>query len=76
MSRLRGRFVRFEGEASTVKALVTFSLDYLLKQPLGKRRAWADLQMVAEALQADASPGGAPADGGAASDRLEPTERD
>ncbi len=49
-SRLRGRWVSFEGEATTVKTLVTFSLDYLLKQPLGKRRAWADLLMIADAL--------------------------
>ncbi len=70
VSRLRGRFVRFEGDTTTVKTLVTFSLDYLLKQPLGKRRAWTDLQMIAEALAGDAA-----ANGGAGRDRLEPSDR-
>lgn len=47
ISRLRGRWLDYEGEAKTVKTLVTFSPDYLLKQPLQKRRAWADLQILA-----------------------------
>ena len=46
ISRLRGRWMRHEGETTTVKTLVTFSPDYLLKQPLQKRRAWADLRML------------------------------
>ena len=50
LSRLRGRWLTFEGEATTVPSLVTFSPDYLLLQPLQKRRAWADLQMIAAAL--------------------------
>ncbi len=50
ISRLRGRWLSFEGDAKTVKTLVTFAPDYLLKQPLQKRRAWADLQMLAAAL--------------------------
>ncbi len=50
ISRLRGRWLSFEGEAHVVKATVTFSLDYLLKQPLAKKRAWSDLQMIAAAL--------------------------
>ena len=47
ISRLRGRWLAYEGEAKTVRTLVTFSPDYLLKQPLQKRRAWSDLQMLA-----------------------------
>jgi uracil-DNA glycosylase family 4 len=47
ISRLRGRWMAHEGETRTVKTLVTFSPDYLMKQPLQKRRAWMDLQMLA-----------------------------
>lgn len=50
LSRLRGRWLTYEGDAKTVRALATFSPEYLLKQPLQKRRAWADLQMLAAAL--------------------------
>ena len=46
ISRLRGRWMAFEGEAKTVKTLVTFAPGYLLKQPLQKRRTWIDLQML------------------------------
>ena len=47
ISRLRGRWMSHEGETTTVKTLVTFSPEYLMKQPLQKRRAWADLRMLA-----------------------------
>ncbi len=47
ISRLRGRWMSFEGETKTVKTLVTFSPTILLKQPIQKRRAWADLLMLA-----------------------------
>ena len=50
ISRLRGRWLSYEGDTKTVKTLVTFAPDYLLKQPLQKRRAWADLQMLAADL--------------------------
>ena len=46
LSRLRGRWLSFEGEATTVKTLVTFAPGFLLVQPLQKRRAWSDLLMV------------------------------
>ena len=52
ISRLRGRWLVYEGESTTIRTLVTFSLDYLLTQPLQKRRAWSDLQLLATALQA------------------------
>ncbi len=52
LSRLRGRWLSYEGEATTIRALATFTPDYLLSQPLQKRRAWADLQMLAAALAA------------------------
>ena len=51
VGKLRGRWVSFEGRATPVKTLVTFSLDYLLKQPLQKRRAWADLLMISAQLR-------------------------
>jgi DNA polymerase len=51
ISRLRGRWLSFEGETNTTKLLATFSPSYLLNQPLQKRRAWADLQMVSAALE-------------------------
>ena len=50
LTKLRGRWLTYEGEGSTVRALATFTPDYLLSQPLQKRRAWADLQMLAAAL--------------------------
>jgi len=50
ITRLRGRWLSFEGETTTRKTLVTFSPDYLLKQPLQKRRVWADLLMLAAEL--------------------------
>ena len=50
ISRLRGRWLSYEGEVKTVKTLVMFSPAYLLKQPLQKRRAWADLRMLANEL--------------------------
>ncbi len=53
VSRLRGRWLTHEGDAKTVKTLVTFSPDYLLKQPLQKRRAWLDLQMLASERAGD-----------------------
>ncbi len=46
ISRLRGRWMSFEGESRTVRTLVTFAPGTLLKQPLQKRRTWADLQML------------------------------
>ena len=51
ISRLRGRWLNYEGETKTVKTLVTFSPGYLLKQPLQKRRAWVDLQMLSVELE-------------------------
>lgn len=51
IGRLRGRWLSFEGRSKTVKTLVTFSPDFILTQPLQKRRVWADLLMVDEALR-------------------------
>ena len=53
ISRLRGRWMRHEGDTTTVKTLVTFAPDYLIKQPLQKRRAWADLRMLLAELRSD-----------------------
>ena len=56
MAKLRGRWLTYEGDATTVKLAATFSLDYLLSQPLQKKRAWIDLVGVAKMLEAKASP--------------------
>jgi uracil-DNA glycosylase family 4 len=55
MARLRGRWLTYEGDATTVKVAVTFSLDYLLSQPLQKKRAWLDLLNVAKMLETTAA---------------------
>lgn len=52
MAKLRGRWLTYEGETKTVKLAVTFSLDYLLSQPLQKKRAWVDLLSVDKMLEA------------------------
>ncbi len=51
IGRLRGRWLSYADEAEARKLLVTFSPAYCLSQPLQKRRVWADLQMVAQALE-------------------------
>lgn len=51
ISRLRGRWHTYEGNHETVKLLATYSLPYLLSQPLQKRRAWADLRILAEGMR-------------------------
>jgi DNA polymerase len=57
LSRLRGRWHAYEGEDGPVRLAVTFSPDYLLSQPLQKRRAWRDLLDLALALEAPAADG-------------------
>ncbi len=54
LGKLRGRWHSYEGERTTVKLAVTFSPDYLLGQPLQKRRAWIDLMSVAKMMEAQA----------------------
>lgn len=54
LAKLRGRWHSFEGERKTVKLTVTFSPDYLLSQPLQKRRAWVDLLGLARMMEAKA----------------------
>lgn len=49
--RLRGRWFDYEGETVTVKTLATYAPDFLLKQPLHKRRAWGDLLMLEAELE-------------------------
>lgn len=51
IGKLRGRWLAYEGEARAVPALVTYSLDFLLKQPSQKKRAWTDLQALALRLE-------------------------
>ena len=53
ISRLRGRWLAYEGRDMTVKLLASFSPVHLLSQPLQKRRAWADLQMLRRGLDSD-----------------------
>ena len=52
LARLRGRWLAFESDTGTVKTAVTFSPDYLLSQPVQKKRAWIDLIAVAKMLEA------------------------
>ncbi len=54
LGKLRGRWHSLEGERTTVKLAVTFSPDYLLSQPLQKRRAWVDLLSVVKMMEAQA----------------------
>lgn len=49
VGRLRGRWFDVVTPTHGARALVTFSPLYLLKQPLQKRLAWADLQLLAAA---------------------------
>ena len=63
ISRLRGRWMSYEGDAKTVKTLVTFSPGILLKQPIQKRRAWADLLMLAAERSSHAPAAGRDDDG-------------
>jgi DNA polymerase len=51
LSRLRGRWHDYPGADGPIRLAVTFSPDYLLSQPLQKRRAWRDLLDVARALE-------------------------
>ena len=52
VTRLRGRWLVHEGDAATVKTMTTFAPEFLLKQPVMKRRAWADLLMLEAELEA------------------------
>ena len=51
VTRLRGRWLAHEGDAVAVKTLTTFAPEFLLKQSLMKRRAWADLLMLETELE-------------------------
>jgi DNA polymerase len=55
LTRLRGRWLTYEDGTAPIKISVTFSPDYLLSQPLQKRRAWADLLAFAKMLEASAN---------------------
>jgi DNA polymerase len=46
----RGRVHRVETAAGSFQAVVTLHPDYLLSQPSAKALAWADLQLLMEAL--------------------------
>jgi uracil-DNA glycosylase family 4 len=52
LARLRGRWLTYEDGAAPVKIAITYSPDYLLSQPLQKKRAWADLLAFAKMLEA------------------------
>ena len=54
LARLRGRWLTYEDGATPIKTAVTFSPDYLLGQPLQKKRAWLDLLAFAKMLEAKA----------------------
>ena len=51
VAQARGRWHELQTHAGPVRTLVTIAPDTLLKQPVLKRLAWADLQMLMEGLK-------------------------
>lgn len=51
LARLRGRWLTYEDGPAPIKTAVTFSPDYLLSQPLQKKRAWVDLLAFSKMLE-------------------------
>jgi DNA polymerase len=51
MAQARGRWHEIATHAGPIRALVTMTPDFLLKQPSHKARAWADLQMLLEEVR-------------------------
>lgn len=51
MAQARGRWHEIPTQSGPVKALVTLPPGFLLNQPLHKKHAWADLQMLIEELK-------------------------
>ncbi|MFZ5609257.1 MAG: uracil-DNA glycosylase [Pseudomonadota bacterium] len=51
ITRLRGRWMRYEAEGASIDALATFHPAYLLRQPAQKGLAWRDFLSVAERLE-------------------------
>lgn len=51
LARLRGRWLEYDNGDQPIKTTVTFSPDYLLSQPLQKKRAWLDLLAFAKMLE-------------------------
>lgn len=47
----RGKLHRIDTKAGPVNAVVTLAPDYLLSQPSAKAHAWADLQLLMEAMR-------------------------
>jgi uracil-DNA glycosylase len=48
--KLRGNWFDYQCEDRSIKALPTLHPAYLLRQPLAKRQAWRDLQLLRQAL--------------------------
>lgn len=55
--KTRGRWFTHEVGAVSLRVLPMLHPAYLLRQPLGKRLAWRDLQLLRRALDAGAEPG-------------------
>ena len=51
VAQARGRWHQLETHAGPVRTLVTIAPDTLLKQPVQKRFAWADLQLLMEGME-------------------------
>jgi len=49
-AQARGRVHAIDTPAGAINAVVTFTPDFLLKQPTAKARAWEDLQLLMETL--------------------------
>jgi len=50
-AQARGKLHRIDTRSGPINAVVTLGPDYLLAQPAAKARAWADLQLLMEALR-------------------------
>lgn len=51
MAQARGKWHEIPVYGGTVRAIVTLPPDYLLKQPMAKSHAWADLQMLIDEVK-------------------------
>jgi uracil-DNA glycosylase family 4 len=57
ITRLRGRWHRFEAEGAETPALATLHPAYLLRSPAAKRDAWSDLLLLRRTLDGCITPG-------------------
>lgn len=51
ITRLRGRWLSYDHDGTAIAALATFHPAYLLRNPIGKRESWKDMQAIAQKSQ-------------------------